>query len=102
MPNRLTVVPDRAKVPDVAEPTDNLNRDAVHALMEALGVDGYAQLAKRTDLERSFISRVMRGERTAQPSTIIAIARALKVPTIAITGQGIDIAAQEIIDEAVA
>lgn len=85
-----------------ATPADDLNREAVHALMAALGIDGYAQLAKRADLERTYVSKIMRGQRKAQPSQIVAFASALKVSPLAITGQGIDVEAQEIIDRAVA
>lgn len=82
-------------------PTDDLNREAVHALMAALGIDGYAQLARRTgELDRTYLSRIMRGERPAQPSHIIALARALKVSVLAITGQAVDIEAQTVIDQA--
>jgi hypothetical protein len=76
---------------------DDLNRASVEALMEKDGIDGYAVLARRMEkvsdrtFERSYVSRVMRGERPAQPSFIVAAAKALRVPTVAITGHGIDL-----------
>lgn len=86
-----------SSMPDT--PGDDLNREALHALMAARGVDGYAQLAKRAGLERTYVSRILRGERPAQPSQIVAFARALKVSTLAITGQGIDISVTDLIGE---
>lgn len=64
--------------------------------MRTQGIDGFAELARRMEhasdrtFERSYVSRVMRGERPAHPSFIVACARALREPTIAITGQGIE------------
>lgn len=66
--------------------TAHLNRATVESLMEALGIDSVAELARRSGIERSYLSRVMRGRRPVQPSHVIAIARALQVPTIAIIG----------------
>lgn len=79
---------------------DDLNRHALVALMECRGIDGFAHLAKRAELERTYTSRIVRGDRPAQPSHIVAFARALKVSTLAITGTGLDIEAAEIIGEA--
>ena len=76
-------------------PADTLNRDTVHALMDALGIDGYADLARRSGIERTYLSRIMRSERPAKPSHVISIASACKVPPIAITGPGTDPAAAE-------
>jgi len=70
--------------------------------MVSKGIDGYADLGRRMErasrdagnertFERSYVSRVMRGERPAQPSFIVACARALGLPTVAITGQGIEL-----------
>lgn len=66
--------------------TAHLNRAAVESLMEALGVDSVAELARRSGIERSYLSRVMRGARPVRPSHVVAIARALQVPTIALIG----------------
>jgi len=77
---------------------DDLNRTSLEALMVARGVDGYADLAKRTGVERSYVSRILRGERPAKPSQIVAFARALQVPTLAITGTGIDISVEDLVD----
>lgn len=80
---------------------DDLNRTAVEMLMVSKGIDGYADLARRMErvsdrsFERSYVSRVMRGDRPAQPSFIVACAGALKVPTIAVTGEGIDISIED-------
>lgn len=63
-----------------------LNRDTVDALMRALGIDSYAELAKRAGLERSYVSRVMRRERPALPSHVIAFSRALMVKPIVLLG----------------
>ncbi len=84
----------------VEAPTDDLNREALLALMSARGIDGFAHLAKRAGLERTYVSRIIRGERPAQPSQIVAFAQALKVSTLAITGKGIDLEAAEIIEAA--
>lgn len=54
--------------------------------MTALGIDSYAELARLAGMERSYLSRVMRGERPAQPSHIVALASALKVPVLALMG----------------
>lgn len=67
---------------------DRLNREAVTALAEALGVDGVSDLARRSGIERSYLSRILKGDRPAQNSHIVAIAAALKVGPIAITGPG--------------
>lgn len=64
----------------------SLNRSAVEALMKTLGIDNYAELGRRAGIERTYLSRIMRGERPAQASQIVAIARALKVPLIAVLG----------------
>lgn len=82
---------------------DQLNRDAVLALMEAKGINGFAHLARRIAAissegeapERSYLSRVLRGERTAPPSLVVLIALALKVPAPAITGSDLDADAVE-------
>lgn len=80
---------------------DDLNRTTVAALMETKGIDGFADLARRMErasdrtFERSYVSRVMRGDRPARPSFIVACAAALKVPTIAVTGEGIDISIED-------
>lgn len=92
-------------MPDTLEFTerddDDLNRFALTALMACRGVDGFAQLAKRSGgLDRTYVSRIVRGERPAQQSHIVAFARALKVSTLAITGTGIDLEAAEIIGAA--
>lgn len=63
--------------------------------MVALGIDGYSDLGRRSGIERTYLSRVMRGKRPAQPSQIVAIARALKVPVIAILGPADDVALDE-------
>lgn len=63
-----------------------LNRSAVLALMEARGIDSVAQLARRADMERSYLSRVLDGKRPAHPSHVLALARALKVAPIALLG----------------
>lgn len=94
-------------VPDTLDYTeradDDLNRAALLALMACRGIDGFAQLAKRArgdddrPLDRTVVSRIVRGERPALQSHILAFARALKVSTLAITGTGIDIEAAEII-----
>ena len=100
-------MPKRANNQDVAQ-NDDLNRVAVEALMRARGVDGYSDLARRMEralahtpheqtFERSYVSRVLRGERAAQPSFVVACARALQVPTVAITGEGVDIALEELV-----
>lgn len=90
-------------------PKDKLNRAAVEALMRAKGIDGYAHLARRMSsasedrsFERSYVSRVLRNERPAQPSFIVACARALGEPTLAITGEGVTITDEDIDDEAAA
>ena len=57
-------------------------------------------LARRSGIERTYLSRIMRGERPAQNSHVIDLARACKVPPIAITGPGIDPAATAALDEA--
>lgn len=91
-------MPGRAKVGDVK---DDLNRTTVEVLMTAQGIDSYSDLSRRMErvsgrkLDRSYVSRVMRGDRPAQPSFIVACAGALKVPTIAITGQGVDISIED-------
>jgi transcriptional regulator with XRE-family HTH domain len=64
----------------------DLNLEAVAALMVATGVDSNAEMARRTGIERSYLSRVLRGERPAKPSHVVLIARALRVPPIAIVG----------------
>lgn len=79
--------------------TDDLNRDALHALMRAKGIDGYADLARRAGLDRTYVSRIMRGDRPAQPSTIVAFARAVRESTLAITGAGIDLSIADLVDE---
>lgn len=81
-------------------PRDNLNRDAVRALMEARGVDSMSDLARRSKIERTYLTRILNGDRAAQPSHLVAIAAALKVPPMAVTGPGIDPAAAEIIEQA--
>lgn len=100
-------MPGRAKLAGVAK-KDNLNRDTVDALMEARGVDGVAHLRRRiahvageeAAPERSYLSRVLRGERPASPSLIILIAQALKVPAVAIMGDELDPDAEEVIQAA--
>lgn len=67
-----------------AKPT--LNVATVEALMTALGIDGYAELGRRAGIERTLVSRILRGKRVAQPSHITALARALKCPPIALMG----------------
>lgn len=87
---------------------DPLNREAVKALMDARGIDGIAHLARRIARvagedaapERSYLSRVLAGERSAPPSLIVAIAAALKVPTLAIIGPDLDGDAEEVIEAA--
>jgi transcriptional regulator with XRE-family HTH domain len=80
--------------------TDDLNRAALEALMRAKGIDGYADLARRSKLDRTYVSRIMRGQRPAQPSTIVAFAQAVRESTLAITGTGIDISIADLVDEA--
>lgn len=63
-----------------------LNLTTVSVLMVALGIDSTAEMARRTGMDRTYLSRVLRGLRPAQPSQVIAIARALRVPPIAIIG----------------
>lgn len=63
-----------------------LNIAAVEALMVPLGIDSYAELGRRAGIERTYISRIMRGKRPAQPSHIVALAAALKVPVVALLG----------------
>lgn len=85
---------------------DDLNRSTVEALMAALGIDNYSDLARRMERasldmgaprrwERTVVSRVLRDKRAAQPSFVVACAAALRVPTVAITGQGIDVSLQD-------
>jgi transcriptional regulator with XRE-family HTH domain len=66
-------------------PTDNLNRAAVQALAEAKGINSTAELARRSGIDRPHLSRILAGQRTAQPSQVLAIAEALQVAPIAIT-----------------
>lgn len=92
-------------MPDTLEFTerddDDLNRFALTALMGCRGIDGFAHLAKRAGgLDRTYVSRIVRGDRPAQHSHIVAFAQALKVSTLAITGTGLDIEAAEIIEAA--
>lgn len=67
---------------------DRLNREAVAALMAALGVDGVSELSRRSGISRPYLSRILSDKRPAKPSHIVAIAAALKVGPIAITGPG--------------
>lgn len=64
----------------------DLNLAAVESLMAARGIDNYSELARRAGIERSYLSRVMRGLRPAQNSHVVALACALQVPPIALLG----------------
>lgn len=64
---------------------DRLNRAAVEAIRQAIGVDTLSELSRRSGIEQSFLHRIMSGDRRAKSSHIIAIARALQVQPIAIT-----------------
>lgn len=56
-----------------------LDQEAVTDLAAARGIDSVSELARRCGISRPYLSRVLRGERPAQPSQIIAIAEALDV-----------------------
>ena len=60
------------------------NGAAIKALREATGL-GLRDLARATNRDPGFISRLERGEREASPPTLRAIADALRVPLAAIT-----------------
>lgn len=64
----------------------SFNRQAVETLCVAHGIDSYAELARRCGKDRTYVSRVMRGERPAQPSLIVAIAKELGVAPLALLG----------------
>lgn len=63
-----------------------LNTEVVAALMRGLGIDSKSDMARRTGIERTYLSRILRGQRPAQPSQVNSIARALKVSPIAVIG----------------
>lgn len=47
-----------------------LSQEAVELRCTALGIDSISELARRLGVERSYLSRVLRGERPAQPSLV--------------------------------
>lgn len=54
-----------------------LDAEAVTNLAAAKGIDSVSELARRCGINRPHLSRVLRGEREAQPSHILALAEAL-------------------------
>jgi transcriptional regulator with XRE-family HTH domain len=64
----------------------DLNVQTVEALSQTLGIDSYAELARRAKMDRTLVSRILRGDRPALPSHVIALATALKVPPIVLLG----------------
>lgn len=64
-----------------------LNLKTVHVLMSALGINSYSDLARRMgDTDRTYLSRVLRGQRPPQPSIVLSLARALKVAPVVLLG----------------
>lgn len=68
-----------------------LNRANVRIHMVRLGINSIAELSRRVadvdkSIERSYLSRVLKGDRPAQPSHVVALAKALQVPPIALLG----------------
>ena len=59
-----------------------LNISLVHRLMPACGIDSTSEMSRRTGIERTYLSRILRGQRPAQPSQVLAIGRVLRVPPI--------------------
>jgi transcriptional regulator with XRE-family HTH domain len=76
-----------------------LNVAGVQALARALGIDSTSDLARRSGIERTYLGRILSGERPAQPSHVRAIAAALKVAPIALLGND-DPALVEALDQA--
>jgi transcriptional regulator with XRE-family HTH domain len=54
-----------------------LDSEAVNRLAAAKGIDSVSELARRCDLNRPYLSRILRGARPAYPSHILALAEAL-------------------------
>lgn len=63
-----------------------LNTTAVWDIAHGLGIDSIAELARLADIERSYLSRVLGGQRPAKPSHVTKLARALRVAPVAILG----------------
>lgn len=63
-----------------------LNIEGALALAKALGIDSTSELSRRTGIERSYLSRILKGDRPAQASHVRALAQALKVAPVALLG----------------
>lgn len=64
----------------------DLNRETVRSLCTSLGIDSTAELARRAGMERTLVSKILSGDRTAHGSHVLKFARALKVPPIVLLG----------------
>lgn len=54
-----------------------LDVDTVKRTAVSLGIDSVSELARRSGIDRAHLSRVMRGQRPAKPSHLLALAEAL-------------------------
>lgn len=63
-----------------------LNTEAIELRCEALGIDSVSELARRVGVERSYLSRVLRGERPAQPSLVNRLAEVLNCRRLTLLG----------------
>lgn len=63
-----------------------LNLASVEAWRVARGIDSISELARRSGIDRSYLSRIMSGKRPALPSHVAALAGALKVPPVVLVG----------------
>lgn len=68
-----------------------LNHTLLDERMVRLGIDNYSALARRVivngkPIERSYLSRVLRGQRPVQPSLVLALAEALNCSPVALLG----------------
>lgn len=63
-----------------------LNIEGVKALARALGIDSDSELSRRSGIARIHLGRILTGKRKAQASHVGQLARALKVPPIALLG----------------
>jgi len=64
-----------------------LNTEAVTELAAALGIDSVSELSRRSGISRPHLSRVLRGERPAQPSQVLTLAEVLGVEPSALLKQ---------------
>lgn len=69
----------------------NLNRHTLQLVRERTGLTK-AQLATRAGIDRTLITRLENGERTATPRVIVALAKALDCPQVALCDKPEDVA----------